>query len=247
MQGSEIRVACYPVPGKRKALLISDALVEGVRKLYGNKAADIYPDAPSELKPGIAVFYGVRPAIKHLWQQAKNDGREWWYIDNSAFDCARERYFRIARNRLQPTGQGESDGKRFAEFGIPIKPMRDGDKVIVAAQSDEFMECVAEDPGWTERVTAAMRREYGMNRVILRRKGIGRPLAEDLRHADLLVTWSSAAAVTALLEGVRVVCSPECCAKYVGDDRRRWASVLADQQFTLEEMRSGEMRGLLEQ
>jgi len=190
------------------------------------------------------VFYGVRMAWKHVWDQAKAEGRTWYYVDNSLFDCARERYFRIAKNRLQPTGIGESDGKRFAELGIQIKPMRDGETVVVAAQSDEFMEIMG-DPGWRERVTANLRRQYGMNRVILRRKGIGRPLADDLKHAGLLVTWSSAAAVTALLEGVWVVCAPECCATYAVDDRRKWASCLADNQWTLDEMRRGEMRGLL--
>jgi hypothetical protein len=193
----------------------------------------------------VVAFYGVRPAWKHLWEQCKAEGRTWLYVDNSLFDSCRERYFRIARNRLQPTGLGESDGKRFSELGIKIKHMRDGEKVIVAAQSDEFMECVAEDPTWTERVTANLRRQYGMNRVTLRRKGIGRPLAEDLRHAGLLVTWSSAAAVTALLEGVKVMCSTECCATYAGDDRHRWASCLADNQWTLNEIRAGAVRAML--
>jgi hypothetical protein len=232
-------VCCIFEPNKIKSRRVMEALAEGLGARLRSYEQGL-DDAQT------VAFYGVRPAWKHLWEQCKAEGRTWLYIDNSLFDSCRERHFRIARNRLQPTGEGESDGKRFAELGIPIKPMRDGDKVIVAAQSDEFMECVAEDPGWTERVTAAMRREYGMNRVILRRKGIGRPLADDLRHAGLLVTYSSAAAVTALLEGVRVVCSPECCATYAGDDRRRWASVLANEQFTLEEMRTGMMNSLID-
>lgn len=185
-----------------------------------------------ELEPGPAAFYGVRPAWRHLWEQAKREGREWWYLDNAYFDVSRETSFRVARNAIQHTGLGESDGKRFAALGIKIKPMREGREVVIAAQSEEFMACVAGDPDWLER----MKRRFPD--AIVRGKRETRRLLDDLKHAGLLVTWSSAAAVTALLEGVRVACAPECCATYA-NDRQKWAAVLADNQWTIEEMRDG--------
>lgn len=189
-----------------------------------------------ELEPGPAVFYGVRPSWKHLWEQAKREGRDWYYADNSVFDCVRERQFRVTRNAIQHTGLGKSDGKRFAALGISIKPMRGGSRVVIAAQSQEFMECVAEDPGWLERVSLSLSEQHGD--VIVRTKQDKRPLLEDLKDAGLLVTWSSAAAVTAILEGVPVMCAPQCCVAYAGD-RAAWAAVLADNQWTETEMHGG--------
>lgn len=194
-----------------------------------------------ELEPGAAAFYGVRPGWRHLWEQAQREGRDWYYLDNSLFDVVREQQFRVAKNAIQPSGAGESDGRRFAALGIEVKPMRplgSGTHVVIAAQSPEFMSCVAGDPGWLERVTLAMRARFGAAHVIVRTKPEARPLIDDLKGARMLVTWSSAAAVTALLEGVRVGCAPQCCATHA-DDRERWAGVLADSQWTLDEMRDG--------
>lgn len=193
-----------------------------------------------ELLPGAAVFYGVRPAWAHLWEQCKRERRDWFYGDNSYHDATRERHFRFTKNAIQHTGLGTSDGKRFAALGITVKPMRsDGDRIVLCPQSPEFMQTVAGDPGWEARVTKNLREIHGADRLIVRRKGEKRPLRDDLARAALLATWSSCAAVTALLEGVRVLCAPQCCATFA-DDRLRWASVLADNEFSLEEMARGD-------
>lgn len=222
----------YIQPDKPKSRIVLQAFAKGC-------GAKIGSTLDAELRDGPAVFYGVRPGWQHLWNQAKAEGRDWYYVDNSVFDCAREQQFRIARNRIQHTGRGESDGKRLAALGVKVKPMReDGEHVVLAAQSQEFMQVVAGDPGWLDRMTTGLRAIHG-DRVIVRTKHTARPLATDLKNAGLLVTWSSAAAVTALLEGIRVLCAPECCATYAGADRAKWAAVLADNQFDLSEIASG--------
>lgn len=187
-----------------------------------------------ELLPGAAVFYGVRAGWAHLWEQAKREGRDWYYADNAFTDCVRERYFRIAKNRIQHDGRGESDGKRFAALALTVKPWRGGgDYVLVCAQSDEFMRVVAADPDWLKRTTAELRMPF-----VVRHKRTARAFAADLARARCVVTWSSAAAVQALLEGVPVVCSDQCAAYRVGD-RQKWVSVLADQQWDLSEIARG--------
>ncbi len=183
------------------------------------------------LLPGPAVFYGLRHRFRHLMEQARQDGRDWYVIDNSYFDSVREVQFRVTKNAMQHTGLGETDGKRFAALGIEIKQMREGRTVVIAAQSQEFMDLVG-DSGWLDR----MRISYPG--AIVRTKQETRPLLEDLRDAGLLVTWSSAAAVTALLEGVPVACAPQCCATHAVD-RKQWAGVLADNQFTESELQDG--------
>lgn len=225
-------ITCYAQPEKPKSVRLIEAFAAGC-------GGHIASTGSSRLEPGAAVFYGVRAPWLHLWEQAKREGRDWYYIDNSYFDCARERQFRVTKNAIQHTGLGDSDGKRFAALGVSVKPMRaDGSRVILAAQSQEFMEVVAADAGWFARVSASLRTLYGAENVIVRTKRERRPLLEDLKDAALLVTWSSAAAVTALLEGVCVGCAPQCCATYA-TDRAKWAAALADQQWSEAELRDG--------
>jgi hypothetical protein len=225
-------ITCYAQPDKEKSRRVLEAFTAGCGGRMANTTA-------RALEPGAAAFYGVRAPWLHLWEQAKREGRDWYYLDNSYFDCARELQFRVTKNALQHTGRGVSDGKRFAALGIEIKPMReDGENVIVCPSSVEFMRAVAGDPGWLDRVTRNLRRQYKSGCVIVRTKQEKRPLLVDLERARLLVTWASAAAVTALLQGVPVMCAPECCATYA-QDRAPWAAVLADNQWTLAEIRNG--------
>jgi hypothetical protein len=69
-------------------------------------------------------------------------------------------------------------------------------------------------------------------------------------NAHALITWSSAAAVMAVLAGVPVVTMGPCAAAPMAGDiadvenlpqpeRESWAGVLADNQWTLDEMRAG--------
>jgi hypothetical protein len=181
----------------------------------------------------------------HLWEQAKREGRNVYYLDNSYFDSCREQYFRVARNRLQHSGRGISDGRRLKSLGIVLHPYRSGgDYALVCAQSDEFMATVAGVPNWLGAVIAKL--ENSSEQYVVRRKGEQRPFLEDLSRARRVITWSSAAAVMALIHGVKVECS-ENCAAYGVMDRQKWVEVLADQQWTLDEMKRGDAWRVLEQ
>lgn len=229
-----MNVTAYPQPGKQKALMVCHAFAAGVRSAGGK--AEVCATTPHALLDGDAFFYGVRPFNAHLWAQCREKGRTFFYCDNAYFDSTRERYFRVTRNAIQHTGRGRSDGQRFAALNIPVKPMRRlGSVVVAAAQSAEFMATVG-DPDWLPRRVSEFR--AAGHQVLIRHKGEARPLKQDLERARLLVTWSSAAAVTALLEGVPVECSAQCCAHDVAE-RKTWAGVLADQQWTLREMERG--------
>ncbi len=78
------------------------------------------------------------------------------------------------------------------------------------------------------------------------------PLADDLIDCHAVVVRTSNCAVEALLAGVPVFCTHECAAEPMGlmdltqiespvrpDGRERWAALLASNQFSLSEMRSG--------
>lgn len=247
-------VTCYPVASKQKSANICQAFAQGCNGTVVNGA--------SELTDGPAFFYGVDQSNLHLWRQAKADlRRDFYYCDNAYFDSAREKYFRITANRLQHAGRGQSDGARFDALNIPIKYWcSSGKHIVVCPQSNSFMRDIAEYEGdWTTDTLATL--QQLTDRLITLRlwspnKGrLADSIKEDLKDCYALVTWSSAAAITAILAGVPACVMGESAAlplaltrlehlfvpKYVQEfiGRKKWAGVLADNQFTLDEMRSG--------
>src|SRR5690606_38444916 len=159
---------------------------------------------------------------------------------------------------LQHSGGGQSDGKRFKALGVEIKPWRaSGSHVVVCPQSDHFMRVIAGYPGkWRDEVVAALRqvtdREIRVREWSANKGALSATLEADLVGAHALVTWSSAAAVTAILAGVPVIAMGQCAASTMSaaaiddlenlpmrDDRERWASVLADNEWSLDEFRAG--------
>jgi len=246
-----VSVVGYPTPGKGKAKQLVGAFCEGA----GGKLVE---QIPEQLLPGAAVFYGVTAATVHLWRQAKAEGREWYYIDNAYFDVCRDKYFRVTRCRLQHDGRGTSDGKRFRRLGIPVQPWRGaGEHLLVVPQSDEFMRVCAGYPGsWLEDVLHDLRvdtkRELRVRPWSRDKKAWYATLPADLDRCHLLVTYSSAAAISALLAGVpAIVDSRDSIAWPMStqndgletprrpEGREAWAAVVADRQWTIEEMRSG--------
>lgn len=243
-------VVGYPTPGKRKATVILDAFCVGAG---GKVSTDI-----TRLRDGAAAFYGVVPGTLRIYERAIAEGRDVYYLDNAYFDPTREVYFRATRGRLQHDGCGASDGKRFDALGIPIKPWREsGSHVLLCPQSDSFMRDVAKYPGnWTQDTLAALRgltdRELRVRPWTGNKRDWYRTLPEDLADCWALVTYSSASAITAMLAGVpAIVTAEDSIARPLAgrladveaptkpDGRREWASVVADNQWTLDEMRSG--------
>jgi len=206
--------------------------------------------APLELAPGPAAFYDVR-GVEHLWRQAIRDGRTWYYMDNAYFDAARDRLYRAARNAVQADGLGEPDWARWRALGINIGPwQRHGTHVLICAQSDDYLSLMGET-AWTGRAVEALRRHTDRP-IIVRRKNVRRHLAEDLRDAWAVVTFTSSAAIEALLAGIPAFCTGRCAASPMGlaelgqiehprypEDRERWAAGLAAAQWSIDEIAAG--------
>ncbi len=227
-------LAC-PVRGKQKSVDLCNAFVQG---------------APKSARG--FVFYGVNETNKADWLTAQKSGHPWFYIDGSYFDCVRGQQFRITKNRIQVNAAARiSDGKRFAKLGVEVKPWRTGKHVVLVQQSDSFMRDIARDPNWFERIerdfaASGLRvkvRLWGSDKI----KG-GATLLDDLKDASSLACHSSAAAVTAVCEGVPVVGLDSMSALdgmqvsvYPARDQRlQFLSVLADNQWSLKSIKSGE-------
>lgn len=251
---------CYPVPGKEKSRLICRAFETGAPKSATG-----------------SVFFGTE-GVMDAYQRAK--AGTWWYIDNAYFDRCRGTYFRVTKNALQvdiragigpvsPMGRPSplwiksSTGDRFRQLGITIKPMREqlGSKILVIPQSDSFMKSTLGKPGDWTRDTLHHLKVFGVPEADIKvrpwlrdKKRAYIELREDLKDAKLVVTWSSASAITALLEGVPAISESGAATWITGPlvadlvhrplmpslaERAQFAAVLADNQFTLDEFRDG--------
>lgn len=241
-------VTFYAQHEKPKALAVAEAFARGCNG--STSSVDM-----KQLVAGDAAFYGVRPRWAHLWEQAKREGRTWYYVDNSYFDAAREMQFRVGVNRTQAISEKRSDGSRLKRLGVEVKPWRrSGRKVLVTAQTDEFMECVAGWPqqSWLEHVAAHIPDRFKQDIAVeVRRKG-DIPLQEALADTWIVITHSSACAVEALIEGIPCVVTDSRSPMHVmstpfgqiesplyPDGREEWLARLADSQWSLDEMRDG--------
>jgi hypothetical protein len=230
----------HPVVGKRKSHDICAAFLEGFARAA----------RPGKIDKGAGgVFYGINASNYEQWRIRLAVGDSYYYIDNSYFDKTRETHLRVTRDKLQFQGPDrESDGKRWAALGYEIKPWRhinDG-HVVVCPQSETFMRFTARYKGnWLEETMAALRKTYPTREIRIRawssdKLALQATLGEDLVGAGLLVTHTSAAAITAAIEGVPILVSDRHALYGMPlDPRVQYMQALADNQWTLDEIKNG--------
>lgn len=244
-------VNCYPQDGKRKSFDICAAFARGC----GGRVV-----TTNVWERGDAMFYGVSDANEGVWRQAQavRDEHTYFYADNAFFDQYRGVQYRVGINRLQHPGTGASDGTRFRRLGIPLKDWRTrGEHILVTPQSDHFMNVVVQYPGnWLSDTLAAIK-QYTDRPIQVRlwnrdKFKLAAELPQQLENCWALVTHSSGSAITALMMGIPVVATAPCIISPMSgriedidnlplpEGRQQWAEVVADQQWTLDEMRSGQ-------
>lgn len=223
-------LTAIPVPGKTKSQMLCDAFIAG---------------APRDARG--FVIYGIKDSNLDAWKKSRATGLPFYSIDGSYFDSVRGQQFRVTKNAFQVQGARklQSDGKRFAGLGLKVEPYRvpaDG-YYLAVEQSEVFMRLTAGEPKWLERQVEILDPRYPVKvRCWSRNKlKIQSTLADDLAGARMLVTHSSAAAVTATLAGVPT-CVSECHALYnmAWSERQHYLNALADNQWTIAEMQHGE-------
>ena len=238
----------YPIMGKKKSFDICAAFLDG----YPGAGQMITNGQPRD---GAAFFYGVDESNMDAWQFVRDSGHEFYYADNSYIDQTRGTYFRVTKNALQHSGHGASDCRRFRALGVEVKPWQSGGHVVLCPQSDSFMRDIAGVSfDWTQKTVEALG-NFTSRHIRVRewnrdKKAGARTLPDDLTGAHALVTWSSAAAVTAIINGVPIVATGPSAARPMSGDiadiedlprpeREQWLGLLADNQFTLSEFRDG--------
>ncbi len=216
----------------------------------------------------LAVFYGVTGDTLATLRTAQGSGGQWLYIDHAYF--GRGEFYRATLNAVQHSGLGDSDSTRWKQLGLDIAPWRSGGRhILVCPQSELWHQWFMGDTpqAWADRVTQTLA-QYTDRPVVVRFKPdiarervadavaeAQRQLMEALDDCHAVVVHQSGVGVQAALAGVPVFAlgpgavSPMACADLSRieeplrpDDRLRWASVLADHQWTLAEINGGAFR-----
>lgn len=243
------RIVGYCPPDKGKGRLLLDAFACGCQ-------GRTHPNVPAELESsGDAVFYGVWPDVRHLWEQAKQNGRDWYMIDNAYTDRWRGFYFRITKGRMQHTGIGHGSASRFREQRIQIlRWRRGGTEIVVCPQSNEFMRDVAKRQDWLAKTVATLK-QHTDRPIVVRGPDIAGlpPFHHAISNAHAIVTWTSCSAVNALFLGVPVfVLGEDSIARPYAEtditkietprydvDREQLGRLIAANQWTVEEIKNG--------
>jgi hypothetical protein len=229
----------YPSPK-----LISRALLTG---LPNSKSIRRYKG-----KRDIAGMF--TPDNYHFLNSALRCNRNFLYADHGYFH--RGRFFRLTFNDYQHSTLGASDGKRWKNLGIEIKSWKkNGTKILLAPQSDQFFRIHGTSQGQWIRETTDKLRSYTDREIIVTRKVASN--AEDNFRASLddvfaVVVFTSVAGLYATVEGVPCFATQDCASAKFGDmklenvesptyveNRLEKLSVLADNQWTLEEISNG--------
>ncbi len=243
-------------PGKRKASKLLTAFTRPARGLV--VAADRVK--VSRCGADVWVFYGVDQVTLGLFEVARARGT-FVYMDNgyirSKYHGETHPYYRVTRNRAQHPGIGRTDGARFAALNVPLQPWRrDGRHVLVALQSEWwFKRHGIERAEWIYGVRRRIAQDTGRP-VVVRDKppriDLVAPIADDLRDAWCVVTHSSNVAVDAIIAGIPAIVLGESAAAPMAGrslddlrtpptpaDRLHWCGVLADNQWTADEIGNG--------
>lgn len=207
-----------------------------------------------DLFPGPVALFGS-PARWPLLRQAQADDRDWFYIDHAYF--SRGKYYRITKNAYQHDGRGESTGDRFRAFPrLGVQPWRSsGSHILICPNSDIYFGLHGIDAAqWLRDVTRTLRQHTDRDlRIRWKVQRADRPIAQDLVDAWAVVVFSSAAALDALIAGVPVfTLAPFAASVRMGlsdltqieqpfypEDRESFLSVLADNQWTVQEILRG--------
>lgn len=181
--------------------------------------------------------------------EAMGSAKDYWHIDHGYFlrstkPEAYNGYYRITHNNLWSDGLDKRPSDRFESFNIKLKDWRKtGDQIVVVPPS-KYMADYLEMHSWLKDTIEEIKKHTD-RKIVISIKNES-PLERVLPGAWALVADHSNAGITALIEGIPTIFTNT--ARKLGEiskiedppmDRSFFGS-LAYQQWTLEEIRSGE-------
>lgn len=257
------KMVYYLQPGKRKAKKMLRMWTDGAT--CQSKVCRV-DELSENLHTGYTpVMYGVAESTIKIFNKIVSDGKPWLYLDNQYFGSKAGRMYRVTWSALQHTGIGEPNHKRlrlcFGGREPPLKNWkRDGKHILITLQSELYFQLLMpySRKEWLNQVVKTIRLHTDRPIVVREKPHPSRPYAQTvpfkthLHGCYAVVTLNSATAIEAMMLGIPAfVTDPNCAIipvanKSLADiehpsffDRMHWLAVLANNQWSPAELRSG--------
>lgn len=212
----------------------------------------IYPIS-SILKKGDVAMFGSIDGW-NLLQQAIKEGRNWYYGDKAYF--GRNKYYRITKNAYQSDCKGRVDSKRWEKLKISVNRWKTGSKILICQQSEAFYELHGHNRAQWVTNTINELRKYTDRPIEVRSKVYGDStealFRQSLIDVHAVIVYSSVSGAQAAIHGTPCFATEKCASLAFGtsdlskienpvkpDNRYEMACVLANNQWTLDEIRNG--------
>ena len=257
---AEPGVICYS-SGHVHSETISKAFAQGSGALVVGR------ERPLSRLPGFV--YGTLRGGKELMDRFREHNIPFLFADNGYFGRGHyDGYYKVTWNAYQCSGRGRDHVVRWRAqakaLGLEIKPWRrDGDHVLICPPIPEYGAVLGMDVSrWLSDMMLTLSRVTDRPLRVRYKPGDPRrlpasaSLADDLDRAHALVTHDSNVVVEAIMAGVPAFVSPDAAMKSPAaalgntdlasiedpelcDHREEWFGDLAENQWTLDEMRDG--------
>lgn len=218
------------------------------------------------IQPGPAAFFGCSRYTKTILKTCKGRGVDYFYCDNGYLRASKRHadqiydgYYRVTRNAEQVSSIHPSDGRRFRELDIELKPWRKtGRYILVAMQSSTYFNLRGYKAPELYHDLVYQICKHTDRPIIIRPKpslSAGGALLDGvLDDVHAVVTVSSNVAIDALIKGIPCITTWPCAGTPLSmsfddledgvyGDREPLFNSLADNQWTLDEFRSGKCWG----
>lgn len=203
---------------------------------------------------GDVAMFG-HPDLMPLLDEAKKQGRNWYYGDKAYF--GRNVYYRITKNAYMHNASGEPDFNRLKRLNLTFEPWRNGSDILICPQSDIFFRLKGTtQKDWIYETTKKIKR-FTDRKIRFQYKSNNKTAEQSFKRALngiwAVVVHSSMAGVQAAVHGVPCFATDaESTAARFGttdfsllenpvkpDNREQMAGVLAANQWTISEINSG--------
>jgi len=202
---------------------------------------------------GSIAMFGDETLLK-IKNQAIEASQNWFYGDKAYF--GRGKYYRVTKNAYMHDAQGVATSARFDKLNIQVQNWKVGDRILICPQSNDFhVRHGLTQSQWVAQVKKTLS-NYTDRDIIIHTKTSGDAemmFRMRLKNVWATIVYSSMAGVQSVMHGVP--CFATDCTSTAAqfgstdlslietpikpDNREMMAWVLADNQFTLEELASG--------
>jgi hypothetical protein len=245
-------VRCYAMGSQTRSAEIIQAFADGVKGEVIREGRK-YPG-------GDVAVWGLLRGAKELRKEVKDSGFTYYAVDHGYI--GREESFRVTRNGFQQTEIVDRPLDRWQrlkdKYRVKPKEWRKGGSYILLAMSSTMVYEYFDDVGWQGTIEYHLK-NYSDRPVVVRKKHDRESLQSQLEKAWCVVTHASMVAVDAVIAGVPVFVTGPSIARPMGltdlkkieepvfPEREAWFRSLAYAQFTMQDMRKGLVKPLLDE